>query len=159
MAAIVETGLEVERIVKEVLELHGTQEEELIPVLTAVNQKIGYIPKEAMILISDAMKISQSRLYSVASFYRMLSTKPVGRHVVKFCESAPCHVSGGRQVWNRLKEELRLEPGQTSADGRWTLVTVSCLGVCSVAPVMLIDEDIYGNLTPDQLPDILAKYA
>lgn len=159
MAAQQETGINVKEVVREALEEHGTKEEELIPILTTVNQKIGYIPKEAMVQISDAMKISQSQLHSVASFYRMLFTKPVGRHVIKFCESAPCHVSGGRQVWNRLREELKLEPGQTSPDGRWTLVTVSCLGVCSVGPVVLIDDDIYGNLSPDQLPDILAKYA
>jgi len=158
MAAQQETGLKVSEVVRIAIEEHGTKEEELIPILTSVNQKIGYIPREAMVQISDALKISQSQIHSVASFYRMFFTKPVGRHVIKFCESAPCHVTGGRQVWEKLKNELKLEPGQTSADGRWTLVTVSCLGVCSVGPVMLVDDDIYGNLKPDQLQQILAKY-
>ena len=78
--------------------------------------------------------------------------------MIKFCESAPCHVVGGREVFDALKNELELEPGETSNDGKWTLTTTSCLGVCSVGPVIMIDEDLYGNMTPDQIPDILAKY-
>jgi NADH-quinone oxidoreductase subunit E len=158
MTAKQETKIDINEIVNQALEEHGAHEKELIPILTTINQKIGYIPKQAMAEISEKLRISQSQIHSVASFYRMFFTKPVGRHVVKFCESAPCHVSGGRQVWARLRKELNLDAGQTSADQRWTLITVSCLGVCSVAPVMLVDEDIYGNLTPDQLPQILAKY-
>jgi NADH:ubiquinone oxidoreductase subunit E len=94
----------------------------------------------------------------VASFYHMLSTKPRGRHVIQFCESAPCHVAGGRQVWQTLQDELGLEPGQTSADGKWTLVTASCLGICGVGPVLIVDEDIYGNVGPERVPEILGRY-
>jgi len=88
----------------------------------------------------------------------MLYTKPMGRHVVKFCESAPCHVTGGRIVWSALKEELKLNPGETSPDGKWTLITVSCLGICAVGPVMMVDEDVYGNITPNQISSILTRY-
>jgi NADH:ubiquinone oxidoreductase subunit E len=88
----------------------------------------------------------------------MLSTKPRGRHVIQFCESAPCHVVGGRQVWQALQNALDLEPEETSSDGKWTLITVSCLGVCAVGPVIIIDDDIYGNVKPEQVIDILAKY-
>jgi NADH:ubiquinone oxidoreductase subunit E len=88
----------------------------------------------------------------------MLSTKKHGRHVIQFCESAPCHVVGGRQVWQALQDNLKLTPGETSTDGKWSLVTVSCLGVCAVGPVIIVDEDIYGNVEPAQIPDILAKY-
>jgi len=123
-----------------------------------VNQELGFIPAEALELISERIHIPESRVYSVASFYRMLSTKPTGRHVIKFCESAPCHVAGGREVWNALLKELMIQPGETSPDGKWTLKTTSCLGVCAVGPVMMVDDDIYGNLTPGQIPDILEKY-
>jgi NADH:ubiquinone oxidoreductase subunit E len=136
---------------------HG-KKEELIPILMKVNQEIGFIPKEAMKQISLRMHIPQSQIYSVASFYHMFFTKQTGRHVIKFCESAPCHVAGGREVFDALKNELELEPGETSSDGKWTLTTTSCLGVCGVGPVMMVDEDIYGNITPNQIPDILAKY-
>ena len=136
---------------------HG-KKEELIPILMKVNQEIGFIPKEAMERISLRIHIPQSQLYSVATFYHMLFTKQTGRHVIKFCESAPCHVVGGREVFEALKNKLDLEPGETSSDGKWTLTTTSCLGLCSVGPVIMVDEDIYGNMTPDQIPDILAKY-
>ena len=97
-------------------------------------------------------------MFSVATFYQMLSTKPRGRHLIQFCESAPCHVVGGREVWTALQGALKLDPGETSADGKWTLRTTSCLGVCAVGPVIVIDEDIYGNITPKQVPEILGRY-
>jgi NADH:ubiquinone oxidoreductase subunit E len=104
------------------------------------------------------MHIPQSQVHSVASFYHMINTKPTGRHVIKFCESAPCHVAGGREVWEAIQKELGIKSGETSKDDRWTLKTTSCLGVCAVGPVMMVDDDIYGNLTPDQLPEIFGKY-
>jgi len=136
---------------------HG-KKDELIPILMKINQEIGFIPKEAMEEISSRMHIPQSQIISVASFYHMFFTKQTGRHVIKFCKSAPCHVAGSREVFNALTNKLELEPGETSSDGKWTLTTTSCLGVCSVGPVMMVDEDIYGNITPNQIPDILAKY-
>ncbi|HEX2980990.1 MAG TPA: NAD(P)H-dependent oxidoreductase subunit E, partial [Anaerolineaceae bacterium] len=81
-----------------------------------------------------------------------------GKHVVKFCESAPCHVVGGREVWQSLQEELGLQSGETSHDGMWTLLTTSCLGVCGVGPVVIVDDDIFGNVTPAQVKGILARY-
>ncbi len=137
---------------------HGATRDELIPILTDVNRKVGFLPAEALNEISRLMRVPKSQIFSVATFYRMLSTEKLGRHVVQFCESAPCHVVGGRQVWETLQDQLDLEPGQTSPDGKWTLVTVSCLGVCGVGPVIIVDEDIYGNVTPAQVSEILAHY-
>lgn len=137
---------------------HGASRAELIPILTEVNRKVGFLPAEALDEISRLMHVPKSQLFSVATFYRMLSTEKLGRHVVQFCESAPCHVVGGRQVWEMLQAELDLEPGQTSQDGKWTLVTVSCLGVCGIGPVVVVDDDIYGNVTPVQITEILARY-
>jgi NADH-quinone oxidoreductase subunit E len=124
-----------------------------------VNTALGYLPPAAFTEIGRQLRVPVSQLFSVASFYQMLSTQPRGRHVIQFCESAPCHVVGGREVWMALQDELKLEPGQTSADGKWTLRTTSCLGVCAVGPVVTVDEDIYGNVTPKQVTEILAKYA
>jgi NADH-quinone oxidoreductase subunit E len=138
-------------------EFHA-KKEELIPILMKINQELGYLSSNVLEQISERMHIPQSQVYSVASFYRLIYTKPTGRHVIKFCESAPCHVAGGREVWNKLKKELNLKPGETSADGKWTLTTTSCLGVCAVGPVMMVDEDIYGNIATDQISKILGKY-
>lgn len=145
--------------VQAAVEHHGPTREELIPILNEVNRELGYLPAEALEEISRLLKVPKSQLFSVASFYHMLSTKPRGRHVIQFCESAPCHVVGGRQVWQALKDHLHLENGETSPDERWTLITTSCLGICGVGPVMTIDDDIYGNVEPSQIPQILAKYA
>ncbi len=136
----------------------GNARDELIPVLTDVNRRVGFLPVEALNEISRLMHVPKSQIFSVATFYRMLSTEKLGRHVIQFCESAPCHVVGGRQVWETLQDTLDLEPGQTSPDGKWTLVTVSCLGVCGVGPVVVVDDNIYGNVTPEQVSEILAHY-
>ena len=148
----------ISQVVTAAVTTHGATLESLIPILNDVNRALGYLPRQALQEISFQLKVPKSQLFSVASFYQMLSTKPRGRHVVQFCESAPCHVVGGRQVFERLMEELKLQPQETSPDGKWTLVTVSCLGLCGVAPVLVIDEDMFGNVQPDQIPGILSRY-
>lgn len=156
---------EIRNVVKAAIEHHGASREALIPILSEVNDAYGFIPPEAFSEVthqiqhpSDGVYVTESQLYALASFYHMISTKAVGRHVVKFCESAPCHVTGGREVFQSLKDHLGLEPGETTKDRRWTLITVSCLGACGVGPVLLVDNDIYGNVTPAQVPEILDKY-
>lgn len=148
----------IQEVVEKAVEEHGTTRGELIPILNEINHAIGYLPPQALEEVSQRLHVPRSQLLSVASFYYMLSTKPRGRHVIQFCESAPCHVVGGREVWLRLQEELNLAPGDTSPDGKWSLITTSCLGVCGVGPVIVVDEDLYGNVTPDQIPGILGKY-
>ena len=148
----------VRQVVGQIAGQHGCSRDELIPILTDVNRELGYLPAVALEEISTQLKVPRSQLFSVASFYRMLSTKPRGRHVIQFCESAPCHVVGGREVWSTLQDQLKLKSGETSSDGRWTLETTSCLGICAVGPVIMVDDDIFGNVTPDQVSDILARY-
>lgn len=148
----------VRKSVQSAVERYGATQDELIPIMNEVNREIGYLPAEALDEISLLLRVPRSHLFSVASFYRMLSTKPRGKHVIQFCESAPCHVAGGREVWEAIKSYVQIEEDETSPNGNWTLLTTSCLGVCAVGPVMLVDDDIYGNLTPDQVPAILDKY-
>lgn len=163
---------DIKSIVKQAIEIHGKSRDALIPILSEVNQAFGYIPTAAFKEVKRQVNlpevsfsqeegpgfVSESQLYGMATFYQMFSTRPVGRHVIRFCESAPCHVMGGRILFQSLKDKLELQPGETSPDGRWTLITTSCLGVCGVGPVVLIDEDIYGNVLPEQLDDILSRY-
>jgi len=158
MSIEVKEGQDIRKIVRRFVREHGDEKAELIPVLHEINRELGYISDEAIRELSEGMNLPSSHIYSVATFYRMLSTEPSGRHVIQFCESAPCHVAGGRQVWQKIKMELGLEKGETSEDDKWTLLTTSCLGLCGVGPVMVIDNDIYGNVTPDQVPGILGNY-
>ena len=99
----------IEQAVSDAIERNGNYREELIPILTDVNHTLGYLPAEALEKIGARLRVPKSQLFSVASFYQMLSTKPRGTHVIKFCESAPCHVIGGRQVWETLQECLQLK--------------------------------------------------
>jgi NADH-quinone oxidoreductase subunit E len=152
-------GKAVIEAVQDAVSRHGATREELIPILNDVNRTVGYLPREALEEISRLLRVPQSQLFSVATFYHMLSTEKRGRHVIQFCESAPCHVAGGRQVWQTLQEAVALKSGETSPDGKWTLITTSCLGVCGVGPVIIIDDEIYGNVSPEQVSEILARYS
>ena len=156
---------DVSVIVSEAIEKHGAKRDALIPILSEINRALGYIPAEAFQEVrrqlnteEEHVYVSKGQLFGLASFYDMLSTKPRGRHVIKFCENAPCHVVGGKAVWDTLCETLNLQNGETSFDKKWTLVTTSCLGLCSVGPVVLIDDDLYGNVNPDQIDEILERY-
>jgi NADH-quinone oxidoreductase subunit E len=156
---------DVSIIVSEAIEKHGAKRDALIPILSEINHELGYIPAEAFQEVQKQLNaddahtyVTKGQLFGLASFYDMLSTKPRGRHVIKFCENAPCHVVGGKPVWDTLCEKLHLKNGETTLDKKWTLVTTSCLGLCSVGPVVLIDDDLYGNVTANQVDDILARY-
>jgi NADH:ubiquinone oxidoreductase subunit E len=152
-------------VVEAAVSKHGARADEFIPILLEINHEYGYIPGEAIRMArkllhqpEDHILVSEGRLYGLASFYHMLHTEKTGRHVVQFCESAPCHVQGGRELWKALQQTLNLKAGETDPEGRFTLKTVSCLGACGVGPVVLVDDDMYGNVTPAQLADIFAKY-
>jgi NADH-quinone oxidoreductase subunit E len=156
---------DVLQLVEKAIEEHGATPEAVIPILSEINRALGYIPNAVLPEIRRRINLSRegvfladSHLYSAASFYQLFSLQPLGRHVIRFCESAPCHVMGGRQVIQAIQDKLGLEPGETSRDGKWSLLMTSCLGVCGVGPVILVDDDIYGNVTPRRIPEILARY-
>ena len=158
MTIDVKNGQEITSIVQSAIARHGLTPEVLIPILAEVNRELGYLPVDALTEISRLLRLPQSQVLAVTSFYHMLSTKPRGKHVIQLCESAPCHVMGGHRLERALQEELGLEPGQTSPDGQWTLLMISCPGVCGVGPVMIVDEDVYGKVEPARVPEILAHY-
>ena len=157
--------LDLASLVDKVVKEHGATRDAIIPIMNEINRVLGYIPAAVLPEIRRRIQIPQegvfladSHLYSAASFYQMFSLRPLGRHVIRFCESAPCHVEGGRQVIQALQDELSLQPGETSKDMKWSLLMTSCLGVCSVGPVFLVDGDVYGNVIPERVPEILARY-
>jgi NADH:ubiquinone oxidoreductase subunit E len=156
---------DVSAIAQDAIEKHGARRDALIPILSEINRALGYIPSDVFQEIHRQLRttpepvyVSKGQLFGLASFYDMLSTEPRGRHVIKFCENAPCHVVGGQAVWNTLRETLNLQNGETTPDKKWTLVTTSCLGLCSVGPVVLIDDDLYGNVSPSQIDEIIERY-
>lgn len=151
----------VEKVVKE----HGATRDAIVPILSEINRQLGYIPGAALPEIrrriqepEEGVFLADSHLYSAVSFYQMFSLRPIGRHVIRFCESAPCHVVGGRQLMEALQNESGLQPGETSEDKKWSFLLTSCLGVCSAGPAFLVDEDIYGKVAPERVADILRRY-
>lgn len=149
----------VQAAVQAAVDKYGRAHDALVPILSEVNHTLGYLPVEALEAVRKVLREPSSRMEAVATFYSMLSTHPRGRHVIQFCESAPCHVVGGREVWQAVQNVVPLQPGETSADGRWTLITTSCLGLCAVGPLLVVDTDVYGNVEARRVPDILARYA
>lgn len=153
------------QVIDQAIQTHGQHRDAIIPVLSDVNRAFGFIPMEAIPEIrrrihipDEGVFLGDSQVFSVASFYQMFSIKQLGRHIIRFCESAPCHVEGGREVIQALKDFLGIQPGETTPDRKWSLIMTSCLGICSVGPVFLVDGDVYGNVTPEKVPGILAKY-
>jgi len=149
---------DVSSVVQSAIERHGKTDEAIVPILSEVNDKLGYLRAEAMTEISQTLRVPESQLLATASFYRMLSITPRGEHVIQFCESAPCHVMGGGRILQALQKKLGIQIGETSSDGKWTLLAISCPGACGVGPVMMVDDEMYGNLTVERVSEILARY-
>jgi NADH-quinone oxidoreductase subunit E len=157
--------IDIVTAIDKAIEKHGSGRDAIIPILSEVNWIFGYIPPDTLPEIrrrinspDEGLFLGDSSIYSVASFYHMFSLKPLGRHVVRFCESAPCHVQGGRLVIKTLQNELGIQPGETTTDKKWSLIMTSCLGICGVGPVFMVDDNVYGNVTPERVHEILADY-
>ena len=129
--------------------------DDIVSRLTDINNRIGYIPRIEVEKLAKELKLPPAKVFGAATFYSMFSTQPRGEHIVRFCEDAPCHVAGGRAVFDAIRTVLGLEPGQTSVDGKWTFEMTSCIGVCAVGPVMMVDDAVYGNLTPERVAEVL----
>ncbi|MCI0477888.1 MAG: NAD(P)H-dependent oxidoreductase subunit E, partial [Anaerolineales bacterium] len=129
--------------------------DDIVARLAEINKRLGYIPRAEVEKLAREMRLPAAKVFGAATFYSLFSVTPRGKHVVRFCEDAPCHVAGGRAVYDAIRAALQLEPGQTSADGKWTFEMTSCLGVCGVAPVLMVDDDVYGNVTPERVAEIL----
>lgn len=130
----------------------------LIPVLQQVQEKYGYLPQQVLIELGRRTGIPASRLFGVATFYEQFHLVPRGRHTIRCCRGTACHVNGGAEINDVLCRALGVEDGGTTADLRFTLETVACLGTCFLAPVMMVDGNYYGNLTPRKIESILKGY-
>jgi NADH-quinone oxidoreductase subunit E len=129
-----------------------------IDALLIVQRERGWVSDEALQDVAAYLELSPHELESVATFYSLIHRRPVGRHVIRLCDSVSCWLTGCGAIHARLREELGIDFGQTSADGRFTLLPNACLGRCEHAPVMLVDEDAHHDLTPEALAQILEGY-
>ncbi len=131
---------------------------QVIPLLQRAQEMYGYVSPEVIKIISDYTKSSEAQIYGVATFYAQFRLTPVGEHIIRICHGTACHVANVKTVHIALEEELGIHDGETTPDGKFTFEKVSCLGCCSLAPVMMIDEDTHGRLTPESAVKILRSY-
>ena len=142
--------------VNEILDNAAGQRGILIAVLQRVQEKIGYLPEDAMKMIAERLSLSLSQAYGVASFYKHFHFKPRGKKIVKVCMGTACHVRGGKAVLQEIENKLGIKEGETMPDRSVTLETVGCVGCCALAPVLTVnDQDLYGELTPKMVDDII----
>ena len=144
-----------EQIVEEGLSRYGSGREAVMQLLTDVNAELGYVPEEAMKAIAKAVGVSNAEIYSVVSFYSFLSIEPRGRHIVRLCKTISCAMQGSADILAALKDELGVGVGETTDDGRVTLETTSCIGLCDQSPAMLVDDMPHSRLTPEKACEIV----
>jgi len=130
----------------------------LIPLLQAAQDQYSYVPESAIHRISAVTGIPSSKIYGVVTFYRQFKLEPPGEHIIRVCDGTACHVNGSMTVLSVLKDLLGVEIDETTDDGLFTLQSVACLGCCSLAPVMMIDEETYGKLKPKTIETIIQSY-
>lgn len=130
----------------------------LIAVLHKTQALYGYLPKEIIDIIAEEMGIPTAHIWGVATFYHYFDLEPRGKHLVSICLGTACYVKGAAQIEETLKQQLKVDMGQTTEDGLFTLQPARCLGACGLAPVVMIDDKIYGELTPKKMIDILNTY-
>jgi NADH-quinone oxidoreductase subunit E len=151
------TAIEKKAIDHEI-ELVPYRKASVIEALKIVQQHRGWISDESVEEIAAYLEISPAEVDSVATFYNLIFRKPVGRHIILLCDSISCYVMGYRLLHKALEEKLQIRMGQTSDDNRFTLLPNVCLGCCDHAPALMIDKDLYRDVEPTQLDDILKKY-
>ena len=159
---------------KECVPFNGTKEQEeallkviaelkdekgaLMPILQKAQGIYGYLPYEVQKIISDETGIPMEKIYGVATFYAQFALNPKGRHRISVCLGTACYVKGSGDIYNYLMEKLGIVGGECTPDGKFSLDACRCVGACGLAPVMMVNDDVYGRLTVDDIDDILAKY-
>lgn len=145
----------VEEILKAYPEAHR---DALIPILQEIQQSEGYLSREAITRVGDYLKLPASKIYGVATFYNQFRFQPIGRFHIMVCRGTACHVKGSAKVLETLKRELKIEPGQTTRDGLFSLEVVACLGACGQAPVIAVNGEFLAKVEPDKIRNILQSY-
>ena len=143
----------IESVLDELAEVKGS----LITILQKTQDIYGYLPKEAIEYISRRTGIAESEIMGVATFYTQFRLTPVGKYLIMLCQGTACHVNSSELILQTIKDELNIDDGETTEDGLFSLKCVACLGCCSLSPVMMINEDTYGSLTPEKTKKILKE--
>jgi NADP-reducing hydrogenase subunit HndA len=142
----------------EIIKKYKTKKGGLIPTLHEAQELYGYLPSEVLKDISEGLNVPLAEIYGVATFYSRFSLEPKGKYKIQVCLGTACYVKGSDKVLEKLKETLGIEVGKCTEDGKFSLDATRCIGACGLAPVMVVNEDVYGKVTPDMVDGILKKY-
>jgi NADH-quinone oxidoreductase subunit E len=145
-------------VVNGVLEKYDFNRSSLIGILQDVQRELRWLPEEVLRMISWRLDVPLTQLYAIGSFYRAFSLKPRGRHLINVCLGTACHVRGGVAIEQALEKALKILPGETTADDRYTMEVVRCVGCCGLAPVIVIDENFHGKLIPAEAVEAVENY-
>ena len=145
------------QVIDRIVERHRGRRGPVKLMLHDVQKELGYIPFEAMEKIAEAAGVSAAEVYGVVTFYTQFTTEPKGKHVINVCMGTACYVRGAENVLNEIKNQLGIDIGDTTADGKFSLRTLRCVGACGLAPVVMIGDKVYGRVTPDMVSGILAE--
>lgn len=143
---------------QEIIEKHKNTKGALIPVLHEAQELFGYLPMSVQKQISEGLNVPLAEIYGVVTFYTQFSLNPKGKFRISLCLGTACYVKGAALILDKLQEKLGIHVGDCTEDGKFSLDACRCIGACGLAPVMMINDDVYGRLTPDQIEGILEKY-
>jgi len=143
---------------QEAIARHKGERGAVMPVLQEAMNIFGYVPQDVQEIISEGLGVTLSEVYGVATFYSQFSLEAKGEYVIGVCLGTACYVKGSQKIMGELSKQLGVEVGRTTKDGKFTLNATRCLGACGLAPVMMINDEVYGRLTPDQVSGILDQY-
>lgn len=143
---------------REIAARHRGELGALLPTLHEVQRQVRYLSPAVLAQVAEQLDLPLSKVYATATFYTLFNTRPKGRQIIRVCESAPCHLGGAERLIEELEQLLGIKVGETTADGVFTLEAASCLGVCGVAPALMVGDQVHGNLRPGDLAKILADY-
>lgn len=149
---------EQEKALRECIQKHKSERGCLMPILHEAQDIYGYLPSEVQTIIAEELNIPLAEVYGVATFYTRFSLQPKGKHRVSVCLGTACYVKGSDKILAAVEKELRISCGECTQDGRFSIESCRCVGACGLAPVMIVDEDVYGRMTPEQVPSVLEKY-
>ena len=147
-----------EHNVEGIIERHGADSSALIQILLDVQEEYRYLPKDALEKVAEKLEMPLSKAYGLATFFKAFSLVPRGEYIVRVCLGTACHVGGGVKIIEELERKLNIKSGETTEDLQFSLDAVNCLGCCGLAPVVTVNEDIYGKVTMSKVPKILKKY-
>ena len=143
---------------QQVISTQHRGQEDLMVLLKETQNKFGYVSGEVMAELAESLDISINDVYGVASFYSFLSTKPLGRNVIRICQSLPCYLKHCQTIIESVEKEIGIKPGETTPDGRFSFQLTNCIGLCDKAPAMMINNDVHVDLTPEKIAQILQEY-